>query len=55
MAIIKQKIDCTSCGERNVVTLITQQSKFSRSVKIVKCPKCKVQARVLVTLNRKAT
>ncbi len=52
MAEFKQKIDCTWCGNRKSVTVITRQTKHSRSVKVTKCPDCGKQSGVKSTLNR---
>lgn len=43
MAEIKQQVDCSYCGSKNTVTVITKQSKYSRSIQVVKCTFCKVQ------------
>lgn len=51
MAEIKQKVNCTYCGEKNSVTMVTKQTKYSRSVKITKCEKCKMQNGVKAVLN----
>lgn len=51
MAEIRQKVNCTYCGERNTVTMITKQTKYSRSIKITKCEKCKQQNGVKAVLT----
>ena len=51
MAEIRQKVNCTYCGERNTVTMITKQTKHSRSIKITKCEKCKMQNGVKAVLT----
>ena len=51
MAEFKQTIDCTSCGNKNTVSVITKQTKHSRSVKVTKCNICGHQAGVKATLN----
>jgi len=51
MAEFKQMIDCTSCGNKNTVSVITKQTKYSRSVKVTKCNVCGHQAGVKATLN----
>lgn len=43
---------CTYCGEKDSVNVITQQTKFSRYVKITRCKKCDKQNGVKETLNK---
>ena len=52
MTEIKQKVWCSYCGEHNSVTVITKQTKHSRSVKITNCEKCKKQNGVYEVLTR---
>ena len=40
MAEFKQKVDCTYCGYKNTVTVISKQTKHSRTVKVTKCDNC---------------
>ena len=51
MATSTQKIDCVSCGNKDTVTVVTKQTKYSRSVKVTKCSECNHQAGVLATLK----
>ena len=51
MAEIKQKVNCTYCGERNTVTMTFKDTKYSRSIKVSRCEKCKRQHGVKATLN----
>ena len=41
MAEIKQTTKCSYCGTNDSVSVITKQSKFSRSIKVSKCTFCK--------------
>lgn len=52
MAEIKQQVDCSYCGSKNTVTVITKQSKYSRSIQVVKCTFCKVQNGIKEILSR---
>lgn len=52
MSEFKQKTTCTYCGEKNAVTVTTKQTKFSRSVKISRCEKCKRQNGVKAIINQ---
>lgn len=51
MAEFKQKVNCVACGNKNTVSIITRQTKYSRSVKVMKCTVCNHQAGVKATLN----
>lgn len=53
MAEFRQKVDCSYCGEHNTVTMITKQTKHSRSIKVTKCEKCKEQNGIKQILTRK--
>lgn len=53
MAECTQKVDCSYCGSKNTVSLITKQSKYSRSIKVTKCTFCKNQNGIKEILNRK--
>ena len=44
MSEFKQKITCSYCGEKQAVTVITKQTSTSRSIKVTKCEKCKMQS-----------
>lgn len=52
MAELKQQVDCSYCGSHNTVTVITKQSKYSRSIQVVKCTFCKVQNGIKEIFNR---
>jgi len=43
MSEFKQQVDCSYCGSKDSVTVITKQTKYSRSIQVVKCTFCKVQ------------
>ena len=51
MAEIKQKVNCTYCGERNTVTMTFKDTKYSRSIQVSRCEKCKRQNGVKATLT----
>jgi transcription elongation factor Elf1 len=53
MAELKQQVDCSYCGSKNTVTVITKQSKYSRSIQVVKCTFCKKQNGIKEIFNRK--
>ena len=55
MAEIKKTVDCSYCGSKNTVSVITKQSKYSRSIQVVKCTFCKVQNGIKEVINRKTT
>ena len=55
MAEIRQKVNCSYCGNKNTVSVITKQTKNSRSIKITKCTECKKQNGVREILNRNDT
>ena len=52
MSEFKQKVDCSYCGSKDTVIVITKQSKYSRSIQLVKCTFCKVQNGIKEVLNR---
>ena len=52
MSEFKQTVDCSYCGSKDTVTLKTKQSKYSRSIQIVKCVFCKMQNGIKEVLNR---
>jgi len=52
MSEIKQKIDCSYCGSKLSVTVVTKQTKYSRSVKVTKCSFCEKQNGIKEILNR---
>jgi hypothetical protein len=52
MAEFKQQVDCSYCGCKKTVTVITKQSKYSRSIQVVKCTFCKGQNGIKEILNR---
>ena len=52
MSEFKQQVDCSYCGSKNTVTVITKQSKYSRSIQVVKCTFCKVQNGIKEIFNR---
>lgn len=51
MSEFRQKVNCSYCGD-NIVTMITKQTRYSRSVKITRCESCKKQNGVKEILNR---
>lgn len=53
MAETKQTVDCSYCGSKDTVSMITKNSKYSRSIQIVKCTFCKAQNGIKEILNRK--
>jgi len=53
MAEYRQTVDCSYCGFKNTVKVITKQSKYSRTVKVKKCENCNVQSGVKSILNSK--
>jgi len=52
MASFKQYTNCTYCGSKNTVEVITKQSRWSRTVQIMKCKNCNKQNGVKATLNK---
>ena len=52
MAEIKQTTYCSYCGTNDSVTVITKQSKFSRSIQVSKCLSCKRQNGIKEVLSR---
>ena len=54
MAEIKQTVDCSYCGSKNTVTVITKQSNYSKSIQVVKCTSCKTQNGIKEIFNRSA-
>jgi|DEB19_MinimDraft_2_1074335.scaffolds.fasta_scaffold868660_1 hypothetical protein len=52
MAEITQKVSCGYCGTKESVSVITKQTKFSRSIKVTKCLFCKMQNGLKEILNR---
>jgi len=52
MAEIKWTIDCKFCGEKNGVHARIKTTKFSRTMKVVKCKKCNKQQGLTESLNR---
>ena len=52
MAEIKQQVDCSYCCAKNTVTIITKQTKYSRSIKVTKCSFCEMQNGIKEVLNR---
>jgi len=52
MSEFTQKTDCSYCGEKNTVSVITKQTRWSRSVKVTKCINCDKQNGVKETLNK---
>lgn len=56
MAEIRQKVNCTYCGEKDTVSMITKQTKYSRSIKITRCEKCGKQngVKAILTANTKS-
>ena len=52
MAEIKQTVKCSYCGSKNTVTVITKQTKYSRSIKVTKCSFCEMQNGINEVLNR---
>lgn len=54
MSDFKQKVDCSYCGSKNTVTVITKQSKYSRSISVLKCTFCKVQNGIKEIFSRTA-
>ena len=52
MAGITQTTNCIYCGTKDSVTVITKQTKHSRSVKVMNCTHCKVQNGVYQTLKK---
>lgn len=55
MAEFKQKVNCSYCGGKNTVSVITKQTRNSRSVKVTKCVECKKQNGIKEILNRNDT
>ena len=53
MAEFRQNIDCSYCGYKNTVRVITTQTKYSRTVKVKKCNNCNEQMGVKSVLNSK--
>jgi len=53
MGSINQKVDCSYCGSINTVEIITKQSRWSRSIQVVKCTFCKKKNGIKEILNRK--
>lgn len=53
MAEIKQQVSCGYCGSKDTVTMITKQTKYSRSIKITKCSFCEMQNGIKEIINRK--
>jgi transcription elongation factor Elf1 len=51
MAEIKLKVNCTYCGERNTVTMTFKDTKYSRTIKVSRCEKCKKQNGVKAVLT----
>ena len=51
MAEFKQKVNCIYCGDRNTVTIIFKETKYSRSIKVTKCEKCNRQNSLKATLT----
>jgi hypothetical protein len=43
MAEVRYQKDCKYCGEKESVNVIMKQTKNSRSLKVMKCSKCKRQ------------
>lgn len=52
MAEIKQTVRCNYCGSKDTVTIITKQTKYSRSIKVTKCSFCEMQNGIKEVLNR---
>lgn len=53
MSEYKQKVDCSYCGNKNTVNVITKQTKYSRSIKVIRCKICKEQNGIKAILNHK--
>lgn len=53
MAKITQQVDCSYCGYHNTVTMITEQKKYYRTIKVTKCENCKEQNGIKEILTRK--
>jgi len=51
MSEIKQKVNCTYCGNKDTVTIIFKQTQYSRSIKVTKCEHCKRQNGIKAVLN----
>ena len=43
MSEIKQQVNCSYCGSKDTVTIITKQTKYSRSIQVKKCSFCEMQ------------
>jgi RecJ-like exonuclease len=52
MAEIKQNVSCSYCGTKDSVTIITKQTKVSRTIKVTKCSFCKMQNGIKEILSR---
>lgn len=55
MAEIRQKVNCTYCGDKNSVTMITKQTKYSRSIKVSRCDNCKKQNGIKAILTSQSS
>lgn len=52
MSEVRQTVDCSYCGSKDTVTVITKQSKYSRSIQVLKCTFCKAQNGIKEIFNR---
>jgi len=51
MSEFKQNVDCSYCGAKDSVSVITKQSKWSRSISVKKCSNCDKQNGIKAVLN----
>ncbi len=52
MSEVKWKTDCSYCGGKETVNVITKETKYSRTVKVLRCTSCKRQEGVKTVLTK---
>jgi len=52
MSEFKQQVNCYYCGTKDSVTVMTKQTKYSRSIKVTKCSFCEMHNGIKEVINR---